>query len=310
MTYKGKKKVIPKFAAKKPLSLDDYLNAYFERIDQAQAREEEFFRTYIKWLEAEREKRISEITDSINSVANTNMSGVFHRIVDLKYVTDPLCVYGSTLNNGQRFNIGNSISHYKPFPALYVADTVETAYAERFHQPMTYSRGELKPNDSALRKNFACFEVEVNISNCIDLTDKKNLQGFADVISTIKPTREMLDFAKSVGIPALRTIQTTSELLQTLLSHQYMKHPTILDMPSNPQWFALYCLRSGVTGIKYPSVRSDSGTNLAVFIDNLTDSSAHIKLNADTPVLNESRRIINHTNFNFFKFPFQNTSAH
>lgn len=310
MAYKSKKKEIPKFAAKRPPSLDDYLNAYFEKIDSAQAREEEFFRTYIKWLEDQREKRITEITDSLNSAATSSVSGRYYRIVDMLYVNDPLCVYGSTLNSGQRFNIGNGIAHYRSFPALYVADTDGTAYTERFHQPMTYSRAELKPNDFALRGDYACVGVEVTVNSCIDLTNKTNLKDFNDIISSIKPSREMLDFARSIGISTLRTVQTTTELLGTLLSEQYQKHPTVLDMPSNSQWFALYCLRAGITAIKYPSVRNASGTNLAILIDNLSDSSSNIKLTTASAAIHASRREINHTNLNFFKFPSPSSGTH
>lgn len=310
MAFKPKKKAIPKFAAKRPPSLDDYLNAYFERIDQAQAKEEEFFRTYIKWLEDQREKRITEILESLSGAATESVSGTYFRIVDMLYVNDPLCVYGSSLNSGQRFNIGNGIAHYKSFPALYVADTDGTAYAERFHQPMTYSRAELKPNDLALRKDYACLGVEVNLNGCIDLTNKGALKDFNDIISDIKPSREMLDFARSIGISTLRTVQTTTELLDTLMSMQYLKHPTVLDMPANSQWFGLYCLRAGVNAIKYPSARSAGGANLAIFIDNFSDSSAKVKLTTASSAIHISRREINHTNFNFFKFPVSHTSAH
>lgn len=308
---KNKNVQIPKLGQRKVLTVDEYLNAYFERVDYAQGREEDFFKSYIKWLEDQREKRIGEITDSLIDVATTTVEGTFCRIVDLKYVNDPLCVYGSTLLSGRRFNIGDGISHYKPFHSLYIADNDDTAHCEKFHYPRQFTKGNLSSSEFGLRKNYACFEVEVSLSKCIDITDKNSLKSFSEIISKIKPSREILEFAHAVGIPTLRTVQTPGELLKTLLNPEFLKHPTALEMPANSQWFGLYCLRAGIQGIIYPSVRkSGGGKNIAVLIDNFSDTASFARLNADTEVVHESRREMNSKNLHFFKIPVQKTLTH
>lgn len=143
-----------------------------------------------------------------------------------------------------------------------------------------------------------------NQNNRIDITDKNSLRGFSEIISQIKPTKELLEFAHSVGIPTLKTVQTAGELLRTLLNPDFLKHPTALEMPANSQWFGLYCLRAGIQGIIYPSVRKNGGgNNIAILIDNFTDTNSSARLNADTAIIHESRREMKSENIHFFKIP-------
>jgi hypothetical protein len=294
-------------------SIDEYLNKFFEDSDRESLKSESFFKMYFNWLESEREKRIESILESLNHVASTCIEErTYYRIVDLKYAFDPLCVYGSGLNLGGRFNIGSNVAHYKQFSVLYVAESSSTAYTEKFHYPMDIIKGLLVGNTMGLKQDFACFDVKVNLSNCIDITKKENLEPFCEVISEIKPSKEIFEQAKLIGINKLKTVQTPSEIIRSLLNVEYLKIPTMLDMPSNSQWFGLYCLRAGIQGIIYPSARNSTPTNqnITILIDNFRESESVVKINDDIDIVSEERRKITKDNFHFFKYPFSRSGLH
>ena len=71
------------------------------------------------------------------------------RIVDYKYSLQPLSAAGSLVHGG-RFNIGGDLDpgKFPVFPALYLAEDYDTAYAERFGQRPSAS-GQLDGHEYA-----------------------------------------------------------------------------------------------------------------------------------------------------------------
>lgn len=292
-------------------SIDEYLNKYFEQSDLHEERKEQFFKTYYKSLEAKREALEDDISEALWSMCDSDFSESMWRIVDVDYASDPICAVGSFKNEGQRFNIGNGLKPYYPFGCLYVADDDDTAYAERFHHSRsfirTYSDGTINAHELALKKNsdgYTSIRLETNITKFLDLRDKKNLRPFCEVISAIKPGKDMLKYAKEVGIGNLRTIQTPGELLSSLMTTDFQKTPTVLSMPANPQWFGYYCLRAGIQAILYPSARRDHHFNLAILMDNFLDTDCTVRIPSGTSIIHETRKEMNKDNFEFFKHPF------
>ncbi|MBX3040177.1 MAG: RES family NAD+ phosphorylase [Bdellovibrionaceae bacterium] len=283
-------------------SIDDILNQYFENEDGENKKLQDFFKAYYGFLQKSREEKLEEIVDTLSAVADASVNASYTRIVQLKY-GDPLSVVGSLSGPGGRFNIGNGMGHTKPFSCLYVANDFYTAFCECYHYPPEYMRGNVRALQMALQKpsDFMSVELSVNIEKCIDLRDKDSLRRFTEVISQIKPTEEFRDWAKELGYFSLRTVQTHGELYRTLLTKDFLKNYYLLEMPSNSQWFGYYCLMAGIQGIIYPSVRDGAGHNIGVLVENLKDTDSFVEITGELPLLAPDRRIINSSNYEFFK---------
>lgn len=289
--------------ANRPLSIDEYINSYFNTTDKRNAEEEHFFQQWYGFLQSEREKRLEEITDVLSQAADDSVNETLARIVDAKYGAHPLCTVGSVQGGGGRFNIGGGMGHYKPFHCLYLASDDDTAYSEYFHYQRGYSIATLNSEELALKgkkKNYSNFEVEVSLENCIDIRNKEALRRFCEIISEIRPPKQMTDFAREIGLFRLKTVQTAGELHRTFMDREFLKFFTILDMPANPQWFGYYCYQAGIQCIIYPSVRG-RGSNYAILVDNFRESQSTAKLNTDAPYIEKTNREINKSTFEFFK---------
>lgn len=297
---KNNKNFIPAKPRKTP-TIDEILNQYFESEDGENKKLQDFFKAYYGFLQKSREEKLEEIVESLSVVSDQSISEKLTRIVDLRY-GDPLSVVGSLTGSGGRFNIGNGMGHTKPFACLYVANDFHTSFCECYHYPPSYMRGNVDAAKMALRKanDFMSVEVDVCIEKCIDLRNKENLRGFTEVISQIKPTEEFKDWAKELGYFALKTVQTHGELHHTLLDPDYLKSYYSLEMPSNSQWFGYYCLKAGIQGIVFPSVRDETGYNIGILIDNFKDTESTISLNPEIQIPDD-RKVLNSDNYEFFK---------
>lgn len=295
---------IPQKGRKTLPTIDDYINSYLDETDAQNAAVESFFQSWYGYLQDEREKRKDEIDDVLVAVANSTIELELVRIVDNQFGSHPLCTLGSVQGAGRRFNIGSDLRKYRNFHCLYLASDDDTAYAEKFHGQRAQIKGTLTPHELALRpkvSDYSNFGASVSLSKCIDITDKSRLKEFCDVISQIKPPQHMMEFAKQLGYFSLRTIQTPGELHKTFLEKEFLRFPIILDMPSNSQWFGLYCFLAGIQAIIFPSVRLNGGTNYAVFLDNLKGTDSFIELTTKADYIAQDHRRIDGKTFEFFK---------
>lgn len=314
MKKNRQKSFIPIKATPVVPSIDDLINEFLDKTDKQNAAQEHFFKTWYDYLKGEREKHREEISEALIVSASANVDANLVRIVDLEYANHPLCTIGSVQGPGRRFNIGKRIRNYSSFHCLYLAEDGETAYAEKFHYNKAQNFGNLSPTDLKLKPqnmtDIAVVGVKVSLTNCLDLRDKENVRSFCEIISRIKPTKQLLDFSKTLGVLRLRTIQVPGELLRSLFHNDFLKFHLLLDMPANSQWFGHYCYEAGIQCIIYPSLRSARGANYAVFIDNLKDSKSTVELSANAPYVAQHNRIINSESFEFFKFANQGIQPH
>jgi hypothetical protein len=231
-------------------SVDELINEFLDHTDKQNAAHEHFFKTWYDYLKGEREKLREEISEALISTATTTVQADLVRIVDLEYANHPLCTIGSVNGPGKRFNIGKRIRGYGSFHCLYLAQDYNTAFTEKFHYSNLQKFGPLNATDLRLKpqdlRDIAVVGAKATLVNCIDLRDKKSVRAFCEVISQIKPTKHLLEFAKTLGVLRLRTIQTPGELLKSLYYDEYLKFHLILDMPANSQWFSHYRKRQAV----------------------------------------------------------------
>ncbi len=295
---------IPAAGQKTLPTIDDYINLYLDKHDAQNAAIESFFQSWYGYLQDEREKRKEEINDVLTNAANKTIELDLVRIVDNEFGTHPLCALGSIQGAGRRFNIGSGLRKYRNFHCLYLASDDDTAYAEKFHSQRNQIKGSLTPHELALRpkiQDYSNFAVKVSLLKCLDITKKESLKDFCSIISNIKPPKHMMEFAKDLGYFRLRTVQTAGELHATFLEKEFLRYPTILDMPANSQWFGLYCFLAGIQGIIFNSVRHGGGKNYAIFIDNLKDTESFVQLNTKADYISEDLKRIDSSSFEFFK---------
>jgi RES domain-containing protein len=98
-------------------------------------------------LEAARQLHKEQLVAALAGTKHVALKHVaWSRIQDYRYSMTPLSLVGSLMQGG-RFNIGNDIdpSQFPAFPALYVAEDYETAYAEKAE-----GAGKATGNSSAL----------------------------------------------------------------------------------------------------------------------------------------------------------------
>ena len=112
------------------------------------------------------------------------------RVCDYRWSLAPLSPAGSLKGIGGRFNIGSDLDRARgqQFPALYIAEDVDTAYLEFFGGPPETDAGELKLQEFALRRktSFTTFTLRGRVENVLDLRASSCLKGFAKIIATFK----------------------------------------------------------------------------------------------------------------------------
>jgi len=105
-------------------------------------------------LEARRNHHSAELLDAVRKSAEgaREFTG-WSRLVDYQYSTQPLSMAGSVRGDGGRFNIGGGLNAatHTPFPALYVAEDLPTAFRERFGIDPAVSANGLSADELVLR---------------------------------------------------------------------------------------------------------------------------------------------------------------
>lgn len=97
---------------------------------------------------------------------------------------------GSTAHIGGRFNIGSNVDpqQFPPFPALYIADTLETAYREKFSLGSTTRRGVLDAANLSLSVGATTVVIEGCVNSVFDLTKEESTRGVCERHQEIRGT--------------------------------------------------------------------------------------------------------------------------
>lgn len=251
------------------------------------------------YLADEREKRLDEITDAL--LANTEhfIEGKnFSRIVGSKFSLSPLSSKGSYLMPpGGRFNIGQSISFQRYFPALYVANDYDTAFHEKFSIESDIN----EEISTSLRKpdSFTHHRINFKLDKIIDLTNDRAINAFYEVVKDIKMPKIYSDQAKRLKLK-MNVVFSSSELKQTIFDPRYQQWDYWIDQPSPSQWFAHYVRYAGIQGIRYPSLRKMNGENVAIFLDTFEETDSVVELSDVSDFVPLTNIRVNSENFNLF----------
>lgn len=285
-----------------PDTIDAYLNNLVEKKAKHRKRQIEFIDAVQRQIEAQWEQRAEKISAALHSASTTSWSAKLGRIVDAKYATDPLCTVGSTSAKGGRFNIGLGLNPtIQAFPALYLADTFGTSYAECFHY-------EYEDENAAIlnlhdKGGFSFVVADVKLHRVLDIRKDSALSKYATAIQEVGANFATKTEAKKLGIRNLNVPRKKSEIYRALHTPNFLSLPTWIKRPSMSQWFGYQTKSAGIEGIIYNSVRNSAGWNLVVFPEALKLSSS-IELVGQNPAVPMERQKLNSENRSIMHIPY------
>jgi len=237
-------------------------------------------------LEALREIHSEELCDALQKHRTHKQVGTsWYRLVDYRYSNEPLSTKGSLINGG-RFNIGSNLNPriFPNFPALYIAETYETAYTEYFGAPEKVPVGKFKGHELSLArpKSFAAVSLSYELKNVFNLSKLSNLNTFTKVISKFKMPDDLKELGRSIGIRPPWLVSTAALLKGSLLDPNWRSYPVQYEIPSNPQVFGRLLRDAGLEGVLFPSTKGKAKC-LAIFTENLDSTSSFVELKDAAP---------------------------
>lgn len=207
----------------------------------------------------------------------------WQRAVKYKYGLHPLSTVGSLSFIGGRFNTGLEVNSEVPsFPALYLAKDKDTALQEHLGQEA--NKGTLTPRELALTNpaSETIVSVSGHLDKVFDLTQANTLAAFVAMIKKFTLSKEILRFAKQLGLPKPEIVKTPQSLLRTLSDPNWRDFPSNLDIPANSQIFGHLVYSAGIEGILYPSKFTKS-LCLAIFTRNFADTDSFLAMDDEVP---------------------------
>lgn len=238
-------------------------------------------------LEQQRSEHAAEIAHALRLSATSIEFESWCRIVPLKYTLSPLSTAGSLALDGGRFNIGRDLNPavFSPFPALYLANCYDTAFAEKYAMRADEIVGGLVGDDLLLRKpsSFSHVRLRGLIEQCIDIRELESLRGFTKIIAKFSAPEGVQQLARRLTKAAQSLVRSPSTLRQTLLDPNWNRLPMHFDLPSNSQVFGRLAATAGLHGIIYPSARMEGGTCIALYPQNWQDSLSWVEAVDELP---------------------------
>lgn len=291
----------PPKSAELPLTvhvLDRFSAADLETWKRVSADLDELHATLYFQVQPQRIRRKQELIDALSVLDPKPYEfDEWFRIVDYCYTNTPLSVVGSLRGIGGRFNIGPDTdqSITPPFPALYVGDTLQTAYRERYQvgaDPIGASGG-LTPEDLALSRSSSNVRVRGRVERCIDVSDSRNLVAVSKVLAKIHMPENARRLIRRLKLSPQHVYMITSpaQLSAALQEHNWRARPTQFGIPSVSQQFAELAIHAGYEGIVYKSTKNPGGKCLAFFSDNLGSDRTYVELVDASPTSVVHRRL-------------------
>ncbi len=200
------------------------------------------------------------------------------RIVPFRYSMEPLSAAGSLHGYGGRFNPGADLDPgtLDPWPALYIAEDLETAFRERFQIASTETVGGLSPQELALAHLASHSTVFLNgeLRDVFDMTSPSSLEAVARVFGRIRMPEKARLLRTKLGISAteLKMIRTGRELHDNVLTANWRTLPVQFGLPAAGHVLAELIRAAGFAAILYRSTKG-SARCVAVFPDMLGSGS-------------------------------------
>jgi hypothetical protein len=275
--------------------LESFSSEDIVRLDAASRKLDELHEVLYFELERHRLARREALLSALRSRPAPPLAlDPWFRVVEYRYCLEPLSSVGSALRIGGRFNLGKELrdGYFESFPALYVAETVETAYREFYQIENQSDAGGLSSRDLTLRRpgGFLTAEIQGQLGLVFDAGDLKALAPFAAVVSQFKMPRRATQIIREMKLRNWKLAQTAIDVRRQLLLSTWREEPRQFDLPANSQIFGRLARDAGYEAILYPSSKS-AARCLAVFPENLREPDSFLELRGAYPEEVQVRRL-------------------
>jgi RES domain len=225
------------------------------------------------------------------------------RVTEWRWNLTPLSAAGSLKGIGRRFSVGEELDRARnqAFPCLYLAENVDTAYAEYFGGPLESVHGQLSLSELALRRpsSFTTFRLEGHLELVFDLRTNSSLVEFANIIRQFDISPSTKNAIRAANLPPRKIVRNAPELWKWLLEppSAWRLQPQAYGIPAACQIFGQFVRDAGFEALLYPSQQGD-GLCLAVYPENFSGSAGRIQVVGDVPdgatitVLDKDNRIM------------------
>ena len=245
----------------------------------------DYHNTIYTALHLQRKKRMDAILEALQQSGPIDIPiKRWARNVTYQYALAPLSAAGSLVGIGGRFNIGSGIDpqEFPPFPALYVADSPETAIKEAYGMPKSQQDG-FSPHELALVKEKSSATVMFNghLENLFDLRKPSALIPVMKVFKKIKIHEPIHRRIRQLGLNTTVAAKDHKQLWDVIMGPDWRFMPAQYDIPANCQIFAQLLVRAGFEGVVYKSIKT-GGLSVALFLGQFKNTTSWLEL-ADTP---------------------------
>ena len=184
--------------------LDQFSQANLQQWNKHSRALDEYHIRLFYHLEGLRESHKEQLIKALfSSRSKPVKADSWYRLVSFRYSNDFLSSKGSLISGG-RFNIGSDLDSrtFPIFPALYLAENQETAYAENFGAVKSVSSGRIAGHEFALQgeSSFTMVRLSFRFENIFDLTKTANLKAFSNAIAKFKMTPELVGLGRTIGL--------------------------------------------------------------------------------------------------------------
>ena len=271
---------------------DELLVEFFsdQELRAWKSRSSEYQQYHYLWyfeLEAQRAAVQPQLLDSLRGISaiSVDLAG-WGRATQYCYSHMPLSCLGSLKWVGGRFNYGLDIdsSRFTPFPALYLAEDLETGLREIQGLTRENTRAVLTPGELNLcaKNGIAWAAVKGSVHNIFDLTAVSNLKPFTEVIASFTFSKAVRDAEKRMQLQPLMVVTEPKMLHQTFLAENWRQYPVAWNTPANPQLLGHLLSLAGFEGVLFSSTRTNK-MNLALFTRQFKNSSSTVEVIAPPP---------------------------
>jgi hypothetical protein len=268
--------------------LERFSDAGLRQWRQGWERYREIYSTLYFELERQRAQHADEIADALlrNAAPPEQIRG-WARMVDYQFGLAPLSVAGSLSDDGGRFNIGKRLNSaaFAPFGALYVADSHDASFAEKFTMRPGDSREGLSASELALRRpnSYVFVAIDGFLEHFFNIGNRGALEDFVRVIARFKMPERVIQLARAIRIVPPAMIRSVSALKTQVLHPNWRTLPVHFSLPSNSQIFGRLLHAAGFHGVSFPSSKCPGSRCIALFPDNWRGSATEIHVTGPVP---------------------------
>ena len=200
------------------------------------------------------------------------------RSITYQFSDEPLSCAGSLMDIGGRFNAGFELDDntLSPWPALYLAQDLETAFREKFSIASNDNIDGLTPQELALDSKVSHTNLRVrgNLESVFLISSFQSLNSVASVLKRVKMPKEAARIRKVLKVPpsSLNMVQNGIQLFDLVMKQNWRVYPRQFGLPAPSQILAELIRAAGFEAIQYQSSKGP-GLCMAIFPENLTDTS-------------------------------------